>query len=281
MVHNDWLSTYFDEDVAEDLEKTAQALMLTKLAENAGLDLNQLSEEEIQALAAELTNSLGAQQNQMQAPGGLPGQGLLGGLAQGQIPGHVPQAPNHMQMQSPQASSPEMMAKEAQAKFEEADALGRVMAHAYTDELEKIAGIKDKAQAFGSAAKSHIARGGRATADYASRGGRAVSDHVSRNKGRYGAGAAAVGGFAAGRASKREKTASAFEKIANDRALEILQTLGVDPANGQEPDQTQDVDFGTAVDQRALQILADAGYDPNEVATAYDQTVAGGEVPQQ
>lgn len=310
MSQNDWLSTYFGDDVAEDLEKTAQALMLTKLAEDAGLDLNQLSEEELMQLVAELQMNLEGQQDaQPGAPQAQPGmapgmthpQGQMGmqNAAQAQglphtLLGQQMQRPQQMAQQAPQGQpvgqapaatagglSPEM-AKEAQAKFEEADALGRVMAHAYVEELEKIAsareqektaGIKDKAQALGGVAKAHLARGSSSKV-------RSAIDHVGRNKGRYGAGAAAVGGFAAGRASKKEKTASAFEKIANDRALEILQTLGIDPTGGQEPEQAQDVDFGTAVDQRALQILADAGYDPNEVATAYDQTV-GGEVPQQ
>jgi hypothetical protein len=323
---NDWLSNYFGDDVAEDLEKTAQAHLLVKLAEQAGLDINQLSEEELMQLVAELQMNLDPSQQGGQQPGMAPGlqpgqpgydmnptqmgagfppnlpgqngQPLPGAGQQMQRPqqpqGQVPQA-------QPQASSagglsPEM-AKEAQAKFEEADALGRVMAHAYVEELDKIASVREAEK---TAAMKYDVGGLRA-------GGtpRSVADkarnfalkakmkgraHVEDNAKKYVAGGAAAAGFGAGRASKREKTASAaFEKLANDRAIEILQTLGIDPNTGQQvqqgvvPEQQGQPDFGQALDQRALQLLSDAGYDPNAVATAYDQQVGtgGGEVPQQ
>lgn len=323
----DWLSNYFGEEVAEDLEKTAQAHLLVKLAEQAGIDINSLSEEELMALVAELQGELeqgggqpgqpGAQQPGM-APGGMPGapapQHAPGGMPGGMPGAPGPQmgpggpmggAPNPLMQQRPPLGAPQApqgqpsaaapaglspeMAKEAQAKFEEADALGRVMAHAYVEELDKIAAVRgtDKTAGARGAAFATKAR------DVASR----ASNFASKNKKGIGAAAGAgAAGFAAGRMSKK---ASAFEKLATDRAVEILQTLGIDPETGQpvqadqqqvpgqqfqqpqgQAPQGQDPNFDTAIDQRALQMLSDVGYDPNAVAQAYDQTVSG-QVPQQ
>jgi hypothetical protein len=326
---NDWLSNYFGDDVADDLEKTAQAHLLVKLAEQAGLDINQLSEEELMQLVAELQMNLdpsqqGGQQPGMapgmQQPGQMPGAGAQGPLgvqnaAQAQGLPHTmlgQQRPQQPQGQAPQQAQPQAssagglspeMAKEAQAKFEEADALGRVMAHAYVEELDKIASVREQEK---TAAMSHhvggLKAGGtpRSVADkarnFALKAKMKGRAHVEDNAKKYVAGGAAAAGFGAGRASKREKTASsaAFEKLANDRAVQILQALGIDPTTGEQvqqdvdPQQMQqqgEPDFGQALDQRALQLLADAGYDPNAVATAYDQQVGAGggagELPQQ
>jgi hypothetical protein len=327
---NDWLSNYFGDDVAEDLEKTAQAHLLVKLAEQAGLDINQLSEEELMQLVAELQMNLDPSQQQGGQPGGQPGMtpGGAPGLQPGQpgfdmnptqpggqsMPGRpmggVPnpmlaqQRPQQPQGQAPQQAQPQAssagglspeMAKEAQAKFEEADALGRVMAHAYVEELDKIASVRETEKTAGSYPRGGAGR----LADRASHAAGSAAnkakevagkarDFAKGNKKAIGAGAAAAGaGFAAGRMSK--KASVAFEKLANDRAIEILQTLGIDPNTGQQvqqdmvPEQQGQPDFGQALDQRALQLLSDAGYDPNAVATAYDQQVGagGGEVPQQ
>ena len=301
---NDWLSTYFGDEVADDLEKTAQARLLVKLAEQNGLDINQFSEEELQQLAAELMAELEAQQ------GGQPGAGVPGQQPGGPVPGAAPQAaphagvPNPMiaqqQMQRPQAAAPQAapqaapapagptmsgglspeMAKEAQAKFEEADALGRVMAHAYVEELDKIASARN------SELEKTAGRGAAVAAKAKDVAGRAANFAKGNKKAIGAAAGGAAAGFAAGRMSKKASSA-AFEKLANDRAVQILQTLGIDPATGQpmqpeaQDQAPQEPDFDQAVDARALQILADAGFDPNAVAQAYDSTVGGGDVPQQ
>ena len=306
----DWLSTYFGDEVADDLEKTAQAHLLVKLAEQAGLDINQLSEEEIELLAAQLLGQLEGQDvpqggPQPGGPGGAPnphaalgGQPGMPGMApqgapQGQMNPAFAQRPQMPQQGAPQAQAPQAaqatavdMAKEAEAKFQEADALGRVMAHSYIDELEKISSARETEKTAMRIRGGDVARAtGSRVKDVAGR----AAGFARKHKG-VAAGAAVGGGigFVGGRASKREKTASAFEKLANDRAFQILQTLGIDPTTGQplqpqEQQQEQDVDFGAAVDQRALQLLSEAGYDVNEVASAYDQAVGvpGGDVPQQ
>ena len=278
-----WLNNYFGDEVADDLEKTAQARLLTKLAENAGIDINSLSEEQIQALALHLMQELEAEQG-----GGVdPSQGQPGIPQQGAAPQNpLAQFGQPTQQQMPQQGQPGLggmspetaMAKEAAAKFEEADMLGRVMAHSYVEELDKIASArgveKTAANAFdvgglraGGTARSLGERARSAALKYKMKGRAFVEDNPKKMT----AAAAAGGALVGARAGKR-KEASAFEKLANDRALEILQTLGIDPSTGQ-PVQQQEPDLDQAVDQRALQLLAEAGYDPNAVASAYDQTV--------
>lgn len=95
----------------ESLEKTAQAELLYKLAEEEGIDLSGLNEEQLGALADQVVaNNAAADPN-------------AGGVVE------------------PAAAAPAEAAaeEEAQAKFAEADFLGRVMAHSYTQELNKIA----------------------------------------------------------------------------------------------------------------------------------------------
>lgn len=175
------------------------------------------------------------------------------------------------------------MAKEAQAKFEEADALGRVMAHAYVEELDKIASSRETEKTAG-----RFDRAGAAAKEVAGRAKNFAKSDKGKMVGAGAAGVAAGGtiGNAVGRRQGKSKEASAFEKLAFDRAAEVLQTLGIDPATGQpfqdqgqaQP-QGQEPDFGQALDARALEILSEAGYDSSQVATAYNQTV--NEAPQQ
>jgi hypothetical protein len=340
---NPWLASIYGTDGADDLEKTAQAHLLQKLAAEQNLDISQFTPEELEQLVQELAADgvdVGAlmqspQQQQPQMPGmGQPQQpGMPGGFApaagmqppqprpQGFAPaGGQPQIPQGMNPQAMQQQQPGAdagaMQKEAQAKFEEADLLGRVMAHAYTDELEKIASHRKTAGKM-DAAKSAIkgaagkARDAAAHAHGSARGyGARAAEHVKGNKGAYaGAGAAAAGGFAAGRMSKK---ASAFEKLAEEHAAEILSATGYDPSTGQDmygqqmlqnsmqqgqpqqaqpqqPDQQvqgqpmypqqqqqgaagteqppaeQDTPFTEALDSRALELLAENGYNVNEI----------------
>lgn len=298
MTQQDWLSTYFSDDVAEDLEKTAQAHLLVKLAEANGIDINQLSEEQLQALAADIMAGLEAQgggqppgaplqpgqpgfdMNPTQSGHGIPPQGapqMRQAPGMGTMQGQPP-AP----MGAPGGVTPEM-AKEAQAKFEEADALGRVMAHAYVEELDKIASQRGSSEKTAGSRLDHAGAAAREVAGKARNFARSNNGRVA------GAGVAGVGvggavGNAIGRRQGREKTASAaFEKLAQDRAIEVLQTIGIDPSTGQPFQQqqspqapqgngeAQQPDFNQALDSRALQILSDAGYDPQQVVTAYDQ----------
>lgn len=312
-----WLAQVYGTNAADDLEKTAQLHILQKLAEEEGIDLSGLDENQLQELADQVLADDGTQQEpeQVLQPGD-PGfdmnptqlapaqqyQQMMPQQQQYQQP-VVPQGYNPALMAQQQMPSPEMLAKEAQAKFEEADFLGRVMAHSYTQELEKIAGaremagkaygaVKGKAQQLGGSMKARTAPGSSSNV-------RKAMDHVGRNKGRYGAGAAAAGGFAAGRMSKREKTASAFEKLATERAAEILSANGIDPSTGAPaqqqqapqmgmpqqgqpqmggqpgqqfaPPQDDGAQFEHALDSRALEILQEHGYDVSALLGGDDQ----------
>jgi hypothetical protein len=276
---DNWLAQIYGTAQADDIEKTAQIHLLAKLAEEQGIDINTLSDDQINALASEFLDD-GSQQA-------------------------APQAATQVAA-APVAAAPAFdanaLAKEAQAKFEEADLLGRVMAHAYTQELEKIAAEKEKTagrfgavaakgKAFGASAKQHA--------------GKAV-EHVKGHKGHYGAAAA---GLAAGEAHGRmRKHASAFDKLAEMQAAEMLSAAGFDPSTGQDttqqaqqhqqpqqsqqpqgqdpgqvqgmlnqqpqaaqPQQDPQAEFQQALDTRALEMLQAAGYDVNEIIARLSQ----------
>lgn len=291
-----WLAKIYGTDGGEDLEKTAQYMLLEKLAAEEGVDLSGLPPEQIDALAqqvseqaaAEQAAQAGAQQGQPQ-PGAQPGaqpaapqgaapqQGAQPGAAGPIDPQLLAQAQaileQHVAWQDSQAGAgqgqpgmgqggfgqpqpqmggvpqaqPEMnqLQKEAQAKFEEADFLGRVMAHSYFHELreisagqEKTAGIKDLLQRAGGHVKAHTAAGSsspvRKAYDAVSGAAHGAAEHVKSHAPAYaagGAGAAGLGaGVALGRATKTEKTKTAgeaaIEALANARALEILRANG-------------------------------------------------------
>lgn len=100
-----YLANIYGTGVSSDsLEKTAQAELLYKLAEEEGIDLSGLDEDQLSALADQVITD----NQDPNAGGGAEDPGVGG-------------------------------EEEAQAKFAEADFLGRVMAHSYTQELNKIA----------------------------------------------------------------------------------------------------------------------------------------------
>jgi hypothetical protein len=248
---NPWLAEIYGTAGADEIEKTAQVEILNKLAEAEGIDLSQFTPEEIQALAEQVMAATGGQGVQTPQQPQMGGIAPAGGFAQ---QGQPQMAAQHMmQNQQPQGypqssgqvpQQPQMdaaaMQKEAQAKFEEADMLGRVMAHAYTQELEKIASAKST--------KTKVA-------------------------------------------ARLTKKASAFEKLAEEHAANILSAVGVDPQTGmeaggqqqaaqpqqmnQQPAQPQmgqqqqfaqaqqpggQDQFQQALDTRALEILESNGY---------------------
>jgi hypothetical protein len=263
-----WLAQIYGTGGASDtdIEKTAQSMLLEKLAAAEGIDISGLTPEQVSGLAAEVLPTEEEEVQQQQA-------------AQQPVVAAPPTltAPQGMVAQAGEGASEEEVSedkvKEAQSKFEEADFLGRVMAHAYTQELEKIAG-------FGmNVAKGHMRDAGRAIKGGAEKAYGATRSHLSSNKGKYIAGAGAgAAGFAAGRMSKE---ASIFiEKLAEIRAAEILQENGIDPATGKPvqqqtapvvaaAQQTQQApsaiaqpqqEVQQAVDQRAVDMLKAAGY---------------------
>jgi hypothetical protein len=355
---------------SEDLEKTAQAIMLEKLAEQEQVDLSQFSPEELEALQQEVFAGNGGQQvdpqqaqlqQQLQGQGGFnpqafqpQGQGLQQGqpgfdmnptqpqfdprqqmlqLQQAQQQGGIPQhlleqvSQQLLQQQGQQGQFPqqaqqggeeqgvleEMAVKEAQAKFEEADFLGRVMAHSCHQEMQKIAGMQKRASmqdgagidealakqqgvrrlvekakgavsgAGGALASKAKSLGGQAS-DAASNLGYKAVGAASRNPKAalgIGAGALAAGagaGYLAGRGGKEK---NAFDQLAEQRAVQILAENGVQNGGQPAPQQVQQVQqapqqlqpvqqaqqpqvtqqqFGEALEKRAFELLAQAGY---------------------
>lgn len=295
MAMDQWLAKIYGTDgAADDLEKTAQSHLLQKLAEEQGIDLSGLSEDQIQELATETfgTESIAEDTDMVD-----------------------------------QAAVEQQMAKEAQAKFEEADFLGRVMAHSYTQELEKIAGarelagraagaierggrsVSDRLGRAGAAAGKKIGEGAKSLAGSRvgkavghgvssahkalGRGASAAGGHLSKHRGKYTAGAgAAAAGYGAHKAMHKE--ASAFEKLAMEHAQALLgnaeQVAQQNPAlhqaiqaqmQGQQvqPQQVeQGQQFRQALDERALEILAENGYDTDEVVGLLNGGADAGQV---
>jgi hypothetical protein len=183
---------------------------------------------------------------------------------------------------------------ESQEKLAEADFLGRVMAHAYTQELgeiEKQAGkvsdaakatksflskIKEKAVGAGKAT-SHFAKGQATRAkegitgwERAGRGGGSVGLSPWERAKKLGpaAGAAAgVGGAAVGahHLLKKKESAADLDKLAEDRAIQMLVENGWIDEQGNplvQPGQEKQAEMSQEqmVETRALQMLEGAGY---------------------
>jgi hypothetical protein len=272
-----WLSQVYGTGGGEDLEKTAQMHILSKLAEEEGVDLSGLDDEQLEQLYYETQG------------------GDEGGYVEDDGQG-----------------GEEYLAKEAAAKFEEADFLGRVMAHSFTQEMDKLAEAEAGSRPRGGIgrrvdqARHHVGRATEATENFGrkgtdaigrgaaragkavgrgasraargvassqfgrgvARGAKAVGGHAMRNRGKYGLGAVAAGG--AYGAHKMRKEASAFEKLALDHAANILGANGIDPSTGgpmtpQAPVQLGGDQFGQALDDRAFQILEENGYDVSQL----------------
>ena len=327
---NQWLAQiYGTGGISEDdLEKTAQNELLAQLAAEEGIDLSGLNPDQLNELAAELLGDQGQgfDQGFGAQPGFAPQQGFQAQVPQGfQGQGLFAPAfnPALAQQGRGQQGYDEMAVKEAQAKWEEADLLGRVMAHAYTQEVEKIAMEKQAGQypraglgrvidkgrhhvgraaelvgssRFGKGVKRYgqLMAGGRSGA-----GNSPIQSFKGRKENLHGAGSGssmgeafhreslksnatrAATGLAAGGAAyaaHKSKEASAFNKLAEMQAAEILSASGFDPSTG--VDMTQQgfggdqqfqqqgggqEEFQSALDNRALEMLAEAGYDVNEI----------------
>ncbi len=295
-----WLAQIYGTNGAggsDDIEKTAQSMLVEKLADAEGIDISNLTEEQLAQLAMELMPEEGQQQlqqGQQQPMAGVPGAGgqqqvqqpgagqqPMGGQPGGQqmggqqapMAGQQPQQGMVAQAGGEAPSEEEVdITKEAQAKFEEADFLGRVMAHAFTQETEKIASAKTAGAGEVASRALGAARqfGGQAASKAQQVGGQ-VAQHVKSNKGMYGAGAAgAAGGFAAGRMSK--EASIIMTKLATIRAGEILAENGIDPNSvNLQPQQTQQRQAAPAAQAQGQQPVSQVAQPRQEVQQAVDQ----------
>lgn len=232
----------------EDVEKTAAAEMMIKLAAEEGVDLDELSDEEVGMLLEEV---------EKQASG------------------------------EPEPEPED----EAQEKLAEADFLGRAMAHAYVNELSEIEkqamvgpqigaarlGYRRAKGLLGRAAKavgeatgaSELKRGlvGRKKMIEAAREGakakglkgKAAKEHVSK-----------VMEQTAKSPSRMEMSAGAKKLMKRVGAPAVgLGALGTAAAMAGDKDKRSfNEEFEAAAQERAYEILADAGYDVEKVAQA-------------
>ena len=164
----------------------------------------------------------------------------------------------------------EEVEKESSAKLAEADHAGRVMAHAYVNELDSIAEERDKTAGKGTAImkalkgavanpKARYARAGEAASEAFGKGQRGFKRRAA------GAGRAlkAVAPEAAGAAalaagakavSGKGKESSAFETMAQVRAQEIIDHYGL------QKQASTDEQFEEALNARAIEMLEADGW---------------------
>lgn len=275
-----------NEDVS-DLEKSAAAELAEKLAEGEEMNLDGLSDEDIESLAQEVLAS-----NEEQA-----------------------EEETEEEATEEEPAEKQAGADETEEKLAEADYIGRVMAHAYVNELksiDKAAGAKEdmkkhmkpksaenpphtrmemakfKAKDLGEKAKAkaqrvgtHLRRAGNTlkagiTGHYGDtkyskllEGGHHLTK-MQRGKilGKAGAGAAAIGaaGYGAKKlkekmSSAEEQKASALDTLAEQRALEILKENGVELESQEKQAGGDKWDvLAQAVEARAMEMLEAEGY---------------------
>lgn len=231
MSMNELLANYYGTNggAREELEKQAQVELFAKLAAENGIDLEQLSEEQIQTLWDSTFKTASDEDK------------------------------DDKDEKKEKAEAEFEQKKEAAAKLAEADFLGRVMAHAYVDELNKIAsgdqekeaGVVDSARRAGWAASSKARRGAEAVGKHLERVGKKVTDKAmggtegavekmnprtakAIGAGVYAGGTAAAGGAAYGahkmlsKDKGKKKKASALDELAFEGAVEKAASAGFD-----------------------------------------------------
>jgi hypothetical protein len=247
-----------------DVEKLAAAKLAEELADDEEVDPAELSDEQAEQLAQQVLAEEAGEGEEVEEP-----------EEEEEQPKRKAKAPQAEEEEEETEEEDEETEKtsgaedEAQEKLAEADYLGRVMAHAYTQELRKIASAQEKtAGRFGDAASK--AWGG------AKRGAGASWEHVKKHKKKYiggAAGAAAAGGAGGYALSRRKKKGkgktsaaepTALDVLAERRALEILRENGIEPEQEQQEKQSaappEMEALQGAVEQRAYAMLQQAGY---------------------
>lgn len=259
----------------QDLQKTAAAELLVKLAEQEGIDLDSLSDDQVTSLVQELYKSAGELPPFMQEKkdeGKKEESAESSGESSTPESKETKESKDEAKKEGAAKEEPSEQEKEAQAKFAEADFLGRAMAHAFVQEvglIQKEAAAQQEPTEKQAGKMGNLANlmKGRAQAAGKAAAGAAKKPGVAAGA----AGAAGLAaGAAAGRASKK-KEASALDGFVDQKALELLKTAGyVDeagnimppPAAQSEQQETtkQASVFDIEVTKLALQKLAGLGY---------------------
>lgn len=246
--------TNADTEQTQDTEKVAAAQLAEKLAGEDSLNLENMSGEDLEALAQEVLAADGATE--------------------------ATEEKNEESDESEE--SEETTDKEASEKLAEADYLGRVMAHSYVQELKN---IEKSAASYGGMYGEGKKSGKKKLKDMASKAKGAVSEgmdrakavgaitaakasnlaakHPGKAKALAGLGAAGAGALAAKK--MMSKKSSALDTLAAQRALEILEANGIDPdAVDEQEEKTAsnpaDV-LAAAVEARAVELLKERGFE--------------------
>jgi hypothetical protein len=228
---------------SDDTEKLAQAAVLDQMFKNDGLDISQVDDATILKVATEVFGPDNEIAKLAQAGG---------------------------------ATSPAPASGETdEEKVAQADYLGRVMAHAYVQELaniekeaqakqaatEKQAGAKETAgkalKAVGGAVKD-VAEKHRYQAALAGKGVKGHAKALAHEVGGHAAVGAAggAGGYAAG----KKKESSAIDMLAQQKVAEILAANGIEPEKVAAGTPSDKEKLAQAVDARVREILAEKGY---------------------
>lgn len=227
---------YHTNEDTSDVEKTAAAELAEKLASADDVNIDGMSNEDIEALAKDVLST----EEQTEEPAAE-------------------------ETEETEEGSED---KTAEAKFQEADYLGRVMAHAYVNELKdidkdatektagKMSGVMSKIKGMAGKAKGK-------GKEMAGKAGKMLKKHKKKAIGAAAAGGAAAA-FGAGRMSKQS---SAVDALALERAKEILAENGYEvpaqteeaPAEGEKQASKYDV-LAEAVEARAMELLKAEGF---------------------
>lgn len=255
----------------------ADAQMFCKVAADQGIDLGALPDEHVQFLWEEFHKVAEDEKKEDESS-------------------EEDAKEDEKEEEKKEAAAREHAVKVAQAAEEaRADHLGRVMAHSYLDELQKVAAAREAeangetkeagmppqlAAALGKvrgAASSAASKGkemaGAAAAKGKELGGKALGAAKS-NPGKTLGGAAAAGaaaGFGAGRASKKHASVSHTDELAMRHAVKIAAEAGLDPEEvelkvaavavlglGESDKLASDLD--SQIHIRALEYIEAAGY---------------------
>lgn len=278
-------------DEETKLAAAAELELFGKLAAANGIDLNALSDAQVEQLYAETFSK------EAEFP---PGAGT-------KAKDHEKDdrhENNESKDKREEAAKEHEEKKASQEKVAEADFLGRVMAHSYVQELNKIAASKEMVHVPGhgsSSSKGHdkgqlfdrksdavkpgrgslLARRARVAAGDAGKAiGKAaknVATHVGKHSGKYGLGGAALAAGGTAAAMHKKSSGSALDELASIQAYEKAAAAGWDAEEaaqrieavmvlGPTDEDSKVASVATleeAVDVRSSEILELAGYPVN------------------
>jgi hypothetical protein len=147
-------------------------------------------------------------------------------------------------------------------QFKEADLVGKIMAHSMFSEMDKLSSAEQAVKNWGQLAGYGAGQAGK---------------KLMANKGKAVAGLGAAGALAYGgkkllsrkapEAEKAAMVADLIESAAVDRARNFLKESGIDPDTGDQGYDLSEIteeDASELADERAMEILKEAGYLPME-----------------